>query len=325
MFGRRQLVFGGLAGGLTLSTLTSAQTDYPTRPIRVIVPFAAGSATDIMMRILEQHMSRSLGQQLVLENRPGASGVIGADLARRAAPDGYTLVMDAASSHSIVAATRPKTLPYNLLTDFTAIGRACTSANLIAVNPSVPAKNLPDLIAYSNTIPAGLSFASGGPGSSNGLAGEMLRLKGARIVSVPYNDTNRAVTDVIAGHIPILIYTVALLPHIRSGRLRGLAVTSEQRVRQAPDIPTAIEQGVPGMVANSWFGLFGPAGLPIHMRDKLHNALAAAVYDPDINNKLVEAGLEPAILKPAETDAYVASQISLWKDVISRGGVKLDE
>lgn len=314
------------ASGLRPASAQDGSADnYPSKPIRLIVPFGAGSATDLMVRVLEPHLSKYLGQPLVVDYKPGATGVIGADLARRAAPDGYTLVMDAASSHSTMAAMRPKTLPYNILTDFTSIGRACTSANVIAVHPSLPVKNLQELVAYSNTLPKGPSFASGSNGASNHLAGELLKTKGAKLVHVPYINMNQAITDTIGASVPMLIYTVALLPHIRSGKLRGIAVTSEQRVRQAPDIPTAVEQGVPGMVAMSWFGLFGPAGLPVPIRDKLFAALRAAMSNPDVNQKLITAGLEPALLNPADTDKFVAEQIELWKGVVKTAGVKIEE
>jgi len=317
-----------LAGGLPVARARQAAAnfdDYPNRPIRLIVPFGAGSATDIMTRLLEPHMSRELGQPLVVDNKPGGTGVIGADFARRAAPDGYTLVMDAASSHSTMAAMRPTTLPYDIVRDFTSIGRVCTSANVIAVHPSVPARTLPELIAYSNTLPQGLFFASGSRGASNHLAGELLKTKGAKLTHVPYVNLGQAITDTSGGTVPMLIYTVALLPFIRQGKLRGIAVTSEQRLRQAPEIPTAIEQGVDGMVAMSWFGLFGPAGLPEPIRDKVFAALRGAVDDPDINQKLVDAGLEPGLLDPAATDRFVASEIALWKDVVKRAGVPVDE
>ncbi|GAA5233159.1 tripartite tricarboxylate transporter substrate binding protein [Verticiella sediminum] len=328
---RRYLQFGvaaALASGMppALARKASASADnYPNRPIRLVVPFPPGSATDIMTRFLEPHMSQHLGQPLVIDNRPGGAGVIGADFARRATPDGYTLVMDAASSHSTMAAMRPTTLPYDILTDFTSIGRACTSANVIAVNPSLPVHSLPELIAYSNTLPEGLFFASGSRGASNHLAGELLKTKGAKLTHVPYINMGQAITDTSGGTVPILIYTVALLPFIRDGKLRGIAVTSENRLRQAPEIPTAIEQGVDGMVAMSWFGLFGPAGLPTPIRDKVFAALSSAVNDPGVSQKLVDAGLECALLDPAETDEFVARDIALWKEVVKRAGVPVDE
>jgi tripartite-type tricarboxylate transporter receptor subunit TctC len=290
----------------------------------VIVPYAPGSATDILTRHLEQSMSASLGQKLVIENRPGANGVLGAQVVKSATPDGYTICMGSTSSHSIVAAIRPNTMPYDIEKDFSPIGLAAMSANIIATHPSVPVKNLQELIAYSNTLPSGLSYASSPAGSSNSLAGDMLRTKGAKLVNIPYNNISQGLTDVLAGHVPVLIYTVALLPYIRDGRLRGIATLSEKRLSQAPDLPTAIEQGVPGMLASAWFGMFGPARLPAAVTQKISTALGQAIADKTINNKLIEAGLEPQYLAPQNMSVFVAQDMARWKEVVAKAGVKTE-
>ncbi|NYT22672.1 tripartite tricarboxylate transporter substrate binding protein [Alcaligenaceae bacterium] len=326
--GRRRFLVNSGYAALALAAyagspgISRAQDAYPSRLIRLIVPFAAGSATDVMTRHLQQHMSTTLGQQVVIDNRAGANGVVGAQAVMHAAPDGYTLCMGSTSSHSIVAAMRPNSMPYDIVKDFTPIGLAAKSANLIAVHPSVPVHNLQELIEYSNSLPKGLDFASSPVGSSNNLAGQMLNLKGAKLVNVPYNNISQGITDVLAGHVPVLIYTVALLPHIRENRLRGIATTSEERLVQAPDLPTAIEQGVPGMVANAWFGMFGPAQLPQPIVDKLSAALRDAINDPTVNSLLIEAGLAPSYLSPREMADFVASDIAMWKDVVTRAGVE---
>jgi tripartite-type tricarboxylate transporter receptor subunit TctC len=174
-------------------------------------------------------------EEIVVENRAGANGVLGAQVVKSASPDGYTFCMGSTSSHSIVAAMRPNSMPYDIEKDFSPIGLAAMSANIIAIHPSVPVKNIQELIAYSNTLPSGLSYASSPAGSSNSLAGDMLRTKGAKLVNIPYNNISQGITDVLAGHVPVLIYTVALLPYIRDGRLRGIATRSEKRLTQAPD------------------------------------------------------------------------------------------
>ena len=294
---------------------------FPTRPIRLIVPFAAGSSTDISARRLEPHMSRTLGQKLVIENRAGAVGVIGADVVKRAAPDGYTIMLTAVSSHSIAAALRPKTLPYDAIRDFTPIGRAFTTTNIVVVHPGVPVKNIAELMAYSKTIPAGLSFGSGGNGSSNHLAGEALRLAGANIVHVPYSNVSQALTDVIAGHTPMMIYTVALMQHINAGKLRALAVTSEKRLPQAPDIPSIAEQGFPQLVAQGWSALFGPAGLPAAIRDKLYGAMRDALEDSAIKQAYIASGQEEGLLGPDEFRAFLEQDVRRWRDVVSRAGL----
>ena len=196
---------GALALALpTLATkLAYAQSDYPNRSIRVIVPFAPGSATDILTRHLEQSMSATLGQKIIVENRAGANGVLGAQVVKSASPDGYTFCMGSTSSHSIVAAMRPNSMPYDIVKDFSPIGLAAMSANIIAIHPAVPVKNIQELIAYSNTLPSGLSYASSPAGSSNSLAGDMLRTKGAKLVNIPYNNISQGITDVLAGHVPV--------------------------------------------------------------------------------------------------------------------------
>ena len=327
---RRTLLTTAAQGALVLAaptlplSLARAQSDYPNRSIRVIVPFAPGSATDILTRHLEQSMSASLGQKLVIENRPGANGVLGAQVVKSATPDGYTICMGSTSSHSIVAAIRPNTMPYDIEKDFSPIGLAAMSANIIATHPTVPVKNLQELIAYSNTLPSGLSYASSPAGSSNSLAGDMLRTKGAKLVNIPYNNISQGLTDVLAGHVPVLIYTVALLPYIRDGRLRGIATLSEKRLSQAPDLPTAIEQGVPGMLASAWFGMFGPARLPAAVTQKISTALGQAIADKTINNKLIEAGLEPQYLAPQNMSVFVAQDMARWKEVVAKAGVKTE-
>lgn len=327
---RRTLLTTAAQGALVLAaptlplSLARAQSDYPNRSIRVIVPFAPGSATDILTRHLEQSMSASLGQKLVIENRPGANGVLGAQVVKSATPDGYTICMGSTSSHSIVAAIRPNTMPYDIEKDFSPIGLAAMSANIIATHPSVPVKNLQELIAYSNTLPSGLSYASSPAGSSNSLAGDMLRTKGAKLVNIPYNNISQGLTDVLAGHVPVLIYTVALLPYIRDGRLRGIATLSEKRLSQAPDLPTAIEQGVPGMLASAWFGMFGPARLPAAVTQKISTALGQAIADKTINNKLIEAGIEPQYLAPQNMSVFVAQDMARWKEVVAKAGVKTE-
>lgn len=330
-FVRRRFLRASFAAGVTFAanalsfgSAAAAEAPFPTRPIRVVVPFAAGSATDIMMRQLTPRMSDALGQQLVIDNRPGAVGVIGSEVVMRAPADGYTLAMAAVSSHSIAPAVRSN-MPYDVLRDFTPIGRACTSTNFVVVHPSLPARSLKELIAFSKTVSGGVSFSSGGTGSSNHLAGEMLRLKtGANLVHVAYSSASQALIDTVGGQVPMMIYTVAVLPYVRQGRLRALAVTSEQRSKQAPEVPTVIEQGVPGMVANSWFGLFGPARLPEPIRDRLFAVMRDALLAPEVSSKLIETGLEPAPLPPAEFRAFIERDIAMWKDVVKKSGVKVD-
>ena len=329
---RRRALLGALAAGAALPAIRpqavaaqprTAAGDYPSKPLRIVVTFAAGSATDIMTRHLLPSMTQSLGQSIAVENRVGAAGVIGSENVMRAAPDGYSIAMSAVSAFSIATAIRGQSLPYDISRDFTPIGRACTSTNVVVVHPSVPARTLGELIAYSKTVPGGVRFASGGIGGSNHLAGELIALRtGAQLTHVPYSNQSQAVTDVVAGHVPMLIYTVAVLPHVRAGRLRALAVTSEQRQKQLPEVPTAIEQGAAGVVANSWFGLFGPARLPDAIRDKLFAALRDALAVPEVEARLVDTGLAPAPLAPAEFRAFIERDTDTWREVVKAAGIK---
>ncbi len=320
---RRQLL--PLAAGLVgTATAVGAQTRYPVRPIRMVVPFPPGSATDTMMRVLGPRMAQPLGQPIVVDNRSGAGGVTGSEVIARAPKDGYSLLMAAASSHGILPAMR-RDMPYDAVRDFTPIGLACTSTNFIVVHPSLPVHNLQELIAYSKAQPQGLSFAAGSRGSSNGLAGEMLALRtGAKLTHIPYNNIGQGVTDVVAGHIPVLIYTVAILPHVQTGRLRAIAVTSANRQIQAPDVPTAVEQGAEGVIADSWFGLFGPAGIPDEVRDRVGEALAEALADSDISTRLVNQGLAPRHLAPEAFRAFVQAEIAKWAEVSRASGLTLE-
>jgi tripartite-type tricarboxylate transporter receptor subunit TctC len=242
-------------------------------------------------------------------------------MVRRATADGYTVLMTAVSSHSIAAALRPKSLPYDPVRDFTPIARAFTTTNFVVVNPGVPAGNLQELIAHSKRVSAGLSYGTGGTGSSNHLAGEALRLSGANIVHVPFNNVSQAITSVLGGEIPVLIYTVAVVPYIKSGRLKALAVTSEKRHPQAPDVATVVEQGIPAAIAQGWSGLFGPAGLPVPIRDRLHRALRDAVADPEIAKAYTAAGQEEGLMTPDEFRAFLEKDVRRWKDVVARANL----
>jgi len=321
---RRQTL--AMAGaGMLAGRTARAEAGWPSRPLRVVVSFPAGSATDTMTRVLGPRMTQVLGQPIVIDNRSGAGGVMGSDMVARGARDGYTMLMAAASSHGILPAMMPR-IPYDAVTDFTPIGRACTSTNFIVVHPSLPVHNLQELIAYAKAQPQGLSFAAGSRGSSNGLAGEILALRtGAPLTHIPYNNIAQGVTDVVGGHLKVLIYTVAILPHVRAGRLRAIAVTSANRQIQAPDVPTAVEQGADGVIADSWFAMFGPVGIPDEARDRASAALREALADPAIAQRLIDQGLTPAYLEPEALRGFVRSEIAKWAEVSRASGLKLGE
>ena len=270
-------------------------------------------------------MTKMLGQPVVVENRPGAVGMVGAEVVKRAKPDGYTLLYTAAS-HSIQAALRPKSLPFDAVRDFTPIGRAFTTTGLIAVNPVVPVANVKELIEHSKTLPKGLSFAAGGYGSSHHFQGEALRARGANLVLVPYVKIAQGISDVVGGHVPMIIYsTDALSPHIKAGRLRAIAVNSEKRQRELPDVPTLGEQGYKGTGSGSWSGLMGPAGLAAPIRTRLYAALEAAVHDPATVKYYTTSGLEEGLLNPDEFRAFMESDIAMWGEIVQKAKLPLDE
>jgi tripartite-type tricarboxylate transporter receptor subunit TctC len=321
---RRRVLTMAAAWAAAAGTARADTAAWPAKPVRIVVPFPAGSATDTMMRLIGPRMAQTLGQPLVVDNRPGAGGTMGSDAVARSPQDGYSLLMAAASSHGIMPAIRAR-MPYDAVNDFTPIGRACTSTNFIVVNPSLPVHNLQELVAYAKAQPEGLSFAAGSRGSSNGLAGEMLALRtGAPLTHIPYNNIAQGVTDVVAGHVKMLIYTVAILPHVRAGRLRAIAVTSAQRQVQAPDVPTAVEQGAEGVIADSWFSMFGPAGIPEEVRDRASAALREVLADPEIARQLVNQGLTPAYLGPEELRSFVRGEIEKWGEVSRAVGLRIE-
>jgi tripartite-type tricarboxylate transporter receptor subunit TctC len=332
-FTRRQTLIGIAAGAMAAACPGSpppraqpraGSEPFPTRPIRIVVPYGAGSTTDMTMRMIAPRMSQRLGQPLVIDNKSGATGAIGSDAVAKSPPDGYTLVMGTVASHGTLVPLMP-TLPYDVLRDFTPIGLATTPPGLVVIHPSVPARTLAEFVAYSKTQPDGVDYASSGVGGSGHLATELLRLKtGAKIVHVPYRDVGRGISDLLAGRVKMMIYYAPVLPHIRSGALRGLAVLSERRVAFAPDLPTAIEQGVPGLVASGWQGLFGPAGLPDTIRDQIYTAMKDTLLDPGIQPLLADQGQEIALMPGPEFQRFVKAEIDKWAEVVKVADIRLD-
>jgi tripartite-type tricarboxylate transporter receptor subunit TctC len=320
---RRALLGGGLAA--TLARPALAQDRWPTRPIRLIVPFGAGTSTDIVSRLVTPRMGELLGQPIVVENRAGAGGVVGSDAVAKAAPDGYTLCMGSIASHSVNMSLMPQ-MPYDALRDFTTISLVTEAPNLLVVSASVPVKTLPEFIEWSKKQRGGVSYASAGNGTSSHLAGELLKLKtDAPLVHVPYRSGAQAVTDVIGGTVPMTIYQVtAVLPFVREGRLKALAATSAKRLEMVPDVPTAIEQGIADFDVSAWHGLFAPAKLPVSMRDRIHAALREALFAPEMKGQLEAQGLLPVASTPDEFRPWLEQDIAKWREVVRVSGAKAD-
>jgi tripartite-type tricarboxylate transporter receptor subunit TctC len=311
-----------LGSGALLARAGLAAAD--PRPITVVVPYGAGSSTDILARALARRMTQSLGQAVVVENRAGAGGTLGSAAVAKAAPDGQTLVMGTISSHSINASMM-RNIGYDVLRDFTPISLAAYFPNLLAVGKDVPANNIAELVALARRG-QGLSFATGGVGSSGQLAGELLKLRtGIALNHVPYKDVGQAVTDTMADHVPAIIYQVpALVAHIRSGQLKALAVLSPQRTSLLPDVATPGEQGIQDFDATAWMGLFGPAHLPAAQTERLHRAMVEAVADPELRNALAQQGFTLVGNTPAAFRQFVATDIAKWAEVVKATGAKID-
>jgi len=298
-----------------VSNVAFAQ-DWPTKPIRMIVPYPPAGGTDVVARVITEPLGAVLGQPIVVENRGGAAGNLGTDIAAKAAPDGYTFLFTL-SSHTINPKLYDK-LPFDVERDFVAVGRAASIPQLIAVHPSVKANNIQELIALAKSQPGKLSYASVGTGSPSHIAGELFKLKtGIDMVHIPYKGGGPAVTDAIGGQVPVLFVSMpAAWQHVKSGRLRALAVTSDTRSVVAPDLPTLAEAGVADCVVNSWYGAFAPAKMPAPMVQKLNAALVKVLQMPEVRDKLLAQGAEAAPSSAADLDGIVKDELRKWETVI---------
>jgi tripartite-type tricarboxylate transporter receptor subunit TctC len=299
-----------------------AQQQYPVRPIRMIVPSAPGGGTDITARILSPKLSEYLGQQVVIENKAGAGTMIGSEAVARATPDGYTLLMGI-STLAINPAIYKK-VPYDALTDFAPISLVVTLPNVLVVHPSLGVKSVKELISYSKSRPGQINFASAGLGTNPHLSMELfLSMAGLKMVHVAYKGSGQGLIDVVGGHVPVMMPAVLSgKPHIKSGQLIALGVTSSKRAIGEPDIPTIAEAGVPGYEAVQWFGALAPKGTPREIIAKVHDAIVRALKDPDIRKHLVNDGADPIGSSPEEFSAYIRSETEKWVKVVRNTGIK---
>ena len=298
---------------------------WPTRPLKLIVPFPPGGTTDIMGRLVAQKLSEALGQPVVVDNRGGANGNIGSEAAAKSAPDGYSLIVSGVGSHAINQSLY-RNIPFDVVKDFTHIAMIAKGPNTLVVTPSFPAQNLQELLVLAKAKPGALSYASSGNGSSNHLSSEMLKTRaGVFITHIPYRGGNAALTDVMAGVLPMMFINFdAALPHVKAGKLRALAMTGSRRSAQLPDVPTVAESGFPGFAAESWTGLSGPAGLPRDVVARLNPEMHKAMQAPEVRERLTWLGLEPAPGTPEEMTVFVRSEVEKWGKVIKAAGAKVD-
>ncbi|HZR03504.1 MAG TPA: tripartite tricarboxylate transporter substrate binding protein [Burkholderiales bacterium] len=301
-----------------------AVSNYPERPIRLVVPYAAGGAADAVARVIGQRMSQELGQPVVIDNRAGADGNIGAEAVARSAPDGYTILMGDVGNMTMGPAVR-KSTPYDAIRDFAPISQLVSAPNILAVHPSVPVTNFRELIAYAKANPAKLSFASSGTGGSAHLAGELLkRATGIDIVHIPYKGAAPAIADVLRGDVQLMFGLSVVLPHVRDGKLRAVATTGSRRMASLPDVPTVAELGFPGFEATAWYGLLAPAGTPKAIIARLHDVAVHALQAPEVRQKLEAAGNEIVGSTPEQFASYIGSEKAKWSETVAAAGIKVD-
>jgi tripartite-type tricarboxylate transporter receptor subunit TctC len=312
----------GAAAFPVLSRTGWAET-WPSRPVHWIISFPPGGANDIVARIIGQHLSDDLGQQFVIENRPGAGGNIGMQSALSSAPDGYTIAF--VGPNNAISATLYEKLPFDFIRDSVPVAGMLRLMNVMAVHPSFPAKTLLEFIAYAKANPGKVNFASAGIGTSPHMSGELLKaMAGINIVHVPYRGAAPALTDVLAGQVPVLFDNLpSTLPHIRDGGLRALAVTATKRSPTLPDVPTMAET-LPGYEASVWYGIAVPKGTPPEIVEKLNRAVNATLADPKVQARLADLGGDPMPMTPAEFGTLVANETEKWGKVIRAAGIKAE-
>lgn len=316
-----------IALGALLATVPAAwsQTVYPSRTIRFIVPFTPGGSADIFARPIAQKMSESMGQQVVVENRPGSGGVIGTEVAAKAAPDGHTLMMGLTANVAVNPALYPK-LPYDPLRDFAAVTLIASAPYVLVVPPTLPAKDAKDLVALAKGRPGELAYASLGAGSMGHLTGELLSsMAGVKLLHVPYKTLGQAMTDLLSGQVQLLFLGVASAqPHLRAGKLRGIAVSGARRSPVLPQLPTVSETAAQGFEVTGWYGALVPTGTPPEAIGRLHKEIARAISLPDVRDRLGGEGAELVGSSPAEFDAFIRAELTKWARVVKLSGAKAE-
>ncbi|MBI3067899.1 MAG: tripartite tricarboxylate transporter substrate binding protein [Betaproteobacteria bacterium] len=316
-----------VAGPLLCAVLASASAypaSYPDKPIRMIVAAAPGGSADALARTVQPVLAEILGQPVVIDNRAGASGIIGIELAAKSQPDGYTLLLNT-STHTTLPGLNAK-LPFDLLKDFAPVSLIVSQANLLVVHPSVRASTVKDLVALARAKPDALNFASGGIGTSPHLAGELLKLTtGIRITHVPYKGSGPAITDLLGGHVQMMfVGPLAIAQHIKAGRLRVLAVSAGKRSATFPEVPTMAEAGFPGVESGTWYGVVAPGNTPKAVISRLYGAIKQAVHTPELGSRLASQGVDVVASAPEQFGPYIRSEIAKWTKVVKATGVRAE-
>lgn len=322
---RRRLLLAGLAAPLAMNGIAArAQTAYPSRPVRLVVPFPPAGATDILSRELARHLSERLDQQVIVDNRPGAGGTLGSDIVARSAPDGYTIQMATNSTHSIGPSLNPR-IPYNAQTDFTPVAHVAEATNVLLVAPTVKANTVAELIALLKARPGHYNYGSSGNGTITHLTAELFKvMTGTFIVHVPYRGTALAMPDLMSGQIHMMFDSIAsALPHLRDGRVKALAVTSLRRSALLPDLPT-VAATVRGFESAAWFGVFGPRGLPAEVTQRLNAEINAALKSPEFIERLKTLGFDATGGTPQQFAQAVATDTAKWARLIRERNITLE-
>lgn len=313
---------GLLAAGVQTASAAAAGDAYPARPIRLISPFTPGGGNDIVSRTVALAVSRNIRQSVVVDNRPGANTIVGMELVAKSAPDGYTLIMTS-STQAINATLYPK-LPYDSIKSFSPICLVGSSPLIIAVPPSSPVVTVVDLIAAARAKPGELTYPSAGTGNATHLGGELFAaMAGVTLLHVPYKGSSPGINDLIAGRLSVVFSTaLSVLPSVKAGRLRAIAVTSSARSAVMPELPTVAESGLPGYEATTWYGVIAPAGVPRPIAARLNTEIVQALASPEVRDRLIFQGIDPVGNTPEQFAAYIRSEIVKWAKVIKATGVK---
>jgi tripartite-type tricarboxylate transporter receptor subunit TctC len=312
------------AAALCAAAAAQAQP-YPSKPIHLIVPFPPGGGNDTVARAIAQEVGPDLGQPLVVDNRPGAGGSVGAELAAKAPPDGYTLFLAGVGSHAVNPNLHAR-LPYDPVSDFAPVTLLASAPSVLVVNPAVPARTISEFTAYARANPGKLNYASNGNGSAAQLAAAMYEhLAGVKMVHVPYKGIAPALTDLLSGEVQLMFGTiVALVPHIQAGKLRALAVTSRRRSALLPEVPTLAESGLPDYEAGSWYGIMAPAGTPRAIIERLHGAAVRALAQPEVAKRLAAEGAVVIGSTPEEFGAHVKAELARVGGVVRAAGIRIE-
>ena len=316
----RAICFAGL---LAVAPFAHAQQPYPNRPVRWVVPFAPGGPTDIVSRAIGEKLGQRLGQQFVVDNRGGAGGNIGAEIVAKAPPDGYTIMIGHVGTHAINVTLYQK-IAFDPVRDFTPISLLATLPLALVVHPSVAAHSVSDLIALAQKRPGELNFASAGSGGPTHLAGEVFKtMAKINIVHVPFKGNAQGLIETIGGRVQMMFSNLLTsMPHVRSGKLRAIAISTAKRSSQAPDLPTVAESGVPGFDATPWYGALGPANLPAAITARLHSEIAAIVRAPDMQERFVAQGVDLTTSTPEQFAALIKSEVPRWRKIVQDSGAK---